>query len=135
MIGKDFFKTGFVLRGVDNVNFVTLLQQKYKMKTLSEAMNYIVEKYRQYRPDIDVSKLDKMVIPECRDFSKKKGKKIERKPREKSQRQLEAEAFERAMTKIAKEERRKMQKEVDRLAGERIEAMNAKPFNLDDFLF
>lgn len=135
MIGKDFFKTGFVLRGVDNVNFVTKLQQKQKMKTLSEVMNYIVEKYRQYRPDIDVSDMDKMVIPQCRDFTRKKGKKIERKPREKSQRQLEAEAFERAMTKLAKEERRKMQKEVDRLASEKIDAMNVQPFNLDDFLF
>lgn len=128
------FKTGVIIHGIENINFVAMIQKKEKKDTLSGAINYIIEKYRQYRPDIEID-TEKVMEIKCKDPSKKKGKEIKRKPKEKSQKQLEAEAFERALTRMMKQEERKRKKEVESLAKEKIDNMSAKSFTLDDFLF
>lgn len=133
-MAKHSLKTGVIIKGIENVNFLAILQKKEKIDTFSGIINYIIEKYRQYRPDIEID-VENLLNVKRQDPAKKTGKTINRKPREKSQKQLEAEAFERALTRMMKQEERKRKKEVESLAKEKIDNMSAKSFTLDDFLF
>ena len=126
-------KTGLRIVGIEDINFLAMLQVKEDIYSISGIINFIIHDYKKMRTDIVVP-TDEVLVLERKDIANKFGRRPKR-LKSKTKAQLEAEVFERALKRLERKEERKQREEANRLAKELHEQQNGGSFDLGDFLF